>query len=51
VIYGLRRIARTTRGATVPLWTKVGTRFCLGSTYAMQLCRRFDFDPDERVRP
>ncbi|UIJ43695.1 hypothetical protein LZK98_11400 [Sphingomonas cannabina] len=25
--------------------------FCLGSTYAMQLCRRFGFNPDEQVLP
>jgi hypothetical protein len=51
VISGLRRVVRTQRGRTVPLWTKVGARFCLGSTYAAQLCRRFDFNPDEQVRP
>ena len=32
-----------------PLWDAVGTHFCLGSTYSMQLCRRFGFNPDERV--
>lgn len=51
VISGQRRIARTTRGRTIPLWSKVGDRFCLGSTYAQQLCRRFGYDPDEQVRP
>ena len=51
VIGGLRRVVRTPRGRTVPLWTKVSNRFCLGSTYSMQLCRRFGFNPDEQVRP
>jgi hypothetical protein len=32
------------------LHPKVGDKFCLGSTYAMQLCRRYGYDPDERVR-
>lgn len=50
VISGLRKIARTNRARTVPLWSKVSTRFALGSTYSMQLCRRFGFDPDEQVR-
>lgn len=25
--------------------------FALGSTYAWQLCKRFDVDPEEKVRP
>lgn len=50
VIAGQRRLPRRANTRTVPLWSKVGDRFCLGSTYAMQLCRRFGFDPDERVR-
>ena len=50
VISGQHRVPRNNRGTTVPLWTKVGDRFCLGSTYAAQLCRRFGFDPDEQVR-
>lgn len=51
VIAGQRRVVRRPGGRTLPLWTKVGDRFCLGSTYSMQLCRRFGFDPDEQVRP
>jgi len=51
VLGSLRRISRTDRARTVPLWTKVATRFCLGSTYSMQLCRRFGFNPDEQVQP
>lgn len=51
VIAGVRRLPRTSRGRTIPLWSRVGDRFCLGSTYAAQLCRRFGFDPDEQVRP
>lgn len=34
----------------VPLWTVVMDVFGLGSTYSMQLCRRFDLDPDKPVR-
>jgi hypothetical protein len=30
-------------------WDAVSTHFCLGSTYSMQLCRRFGFDPDARA--
>ena len=51
VINGLKRMPRRPSARTVPLWTKVGYRFCLGSTYSMQLCRRFGFNPDEQVRP
>lgn len=39
------------RGRAKPLWSVVGDRFCLGSTYAQQLCRRFGYDPDQPVRP
>lgn len=31
-------------------WIAVMDAFGLGSTYAWQLCRRFDLDPDEKVR-
>lgn len=51
VISGQRRVPRRKSVRTKPLWTKVGDRFCLGSTYAMQLCRRFGYDPDEQVLP
>lgn len=44
-------LAPLARGRTVPLWSKVSVRFCLGSTYAEQLCVRFGFDPDEQVKP
>lgn len=30
-------------------WVAVMAAFALGSTYAAQLCRRFDLDPDEFV--
>lgn len=33
-----------------PRWTAVMHTFQLGSTYAWQLCRRFDLDPDEVVK-
>ncbi len=49
VIAGQRRLPRRASIRTRPLWSKVGDRFCLGSTYAMQLCRRFGFNPDEQV--
>ena len=32
-----------------PRWVAVAETFALGSTYARELCRRFDFDPDELV--
>lgn len=32
-----------------PRWVAVAQVFCLGSTYAHELCRRFGFDPDELV--
>ena len=41
--------ARRGRGWS-PRWSCVMEAFCLGSTYAAQLCRRFGLDPDERVR-
>ena len=31
-------------------WTAISDVFGLGSTYSMQLCRRFDLDPHEKVR-
>lgn len=40
---------RRGRGHQKPLWARVGDRFLLGSTFSMQLCRRFGFDPDEQV--
>ena len=38
------------KGEKHPRWTAVQDAFALGSTYAGQLCRRFDLDPDELVR-
>jgi len=32
------------------LWSRVSDRFALGSTFSMQLCRRFGFDPEEMVK-
>jgi hypothetical protein len=34
----------------LPLWSVVARRFAIGSTFAWQLCRRFELDPDEMVR-
>lgn len=31
-------------------WEAVADVFALGSTYSAALCRRFDLDPDEKVR-
>ncbi len=42
------RSCRPKRGS--PRWTAVMQTFGLGSTYAQQLCRRFGFDPEEKVR-
>lgn len=47
-IAGRRPRTKNTRRA--PLWRPVGDAFCLGSSYAAQLCRRFGFDPDLEVR-
>jgi hypothetical protein len=50
----LRRAVRSARAKSrgfQPRWVAVMERFELGSTYARQLCRRFDFNPDEQVRP
>ncbi|WP_310619646.1 hypothetical protein [Flexibacterium corallicola] len=33
-----------------PRWVAVMDVFGLGSTYACELCRRFDLDPDEQVK-
>ena len=33
-----------------PRWSAVMDAFGLGSTYAHQLCARFDLDPDEEIR-
>ena len=48
-----RAVANCRRGRgwhKTPLWARVGDRFLLGSTFSMQLCRRFGFDPDEQVK-
>jgi len=42
--------ARRRMGEAHYRWVAVMEAFALGSTYAMQLCRRFDLDPDEVVR-
>lgn len=40
--------ARPKRGR-VPRWSAVGDAFALGSTYSIQLCRRFGIDPDQQI--
>ena len=50
----LRRSVTTARAkgrGYQPRWVAVMDRFQLGSTYATQLCKRFDLDPHEKVRP
>jgi hypothetical protein len=47
-------ISRAVRGARprngrVPRWSAVGEVFALGSTFSIQLCRRFGVDPDEQI--
>jgi hypothetical protein len=52
----LRRAVMTCRsrdrnkGVNHPRWVAVMDAFMLGSTYAWQLCARFDLDPDEMVQ-
>lgn len=43
--------ARATRSRGYqPRWVAVMDAFLLGSTYAQHLCRRFGYDPYEKVR-
>jgi len=42
------KIARGRRKG--PRWVAVMETFGLGSTYAWQLCKRFDLDPEEVVK-
>lgn len=49
----LRRAVRSARARDrgfSPRWVAVSETFALGSTYSQQLCRRFDLDPDEKVK-
>jgi hypothetical protein len=52
----LRRVVHQCRGRQYrkgeahPRWTAVMDNFMLGSTFAQQLCRRFNFNPDEMVK-
>lgn len=52
----LRRAVKSCRdvsknkGAKHPRWVAVMDAFQLGSTYAWQLCERFNLDPDEQVK-
>lgn len=34
----------------IPRWKSVMDRLLLGSTYAREICVRFNLDPDEKVR-
>lgn len=38
------------KGGRQPKWAAVMDVFMLGSTYAHQLCRRFNIDPDQQVK-
>lgn len=42
--------ARNSRGYK-PRWVAVSDTFGLGPTYSWQLCKRFNLDPDEKVKP
>ena len=44
------RDRKSRKGERHPRWVAVMDTFALGSTYAMQLCRRFNLDPDEQVK-
>lgn len=46
----INSVRRPARRGGVPLWNAVMGTFGLGSTYAAELCRRFDLDPDQPVR-
>jgi hypothetical protein len=52
----LRRAVRGARdhaqrkGTKHPRWVAVSAVFALGSTYARELCRKFELNPDEQVR-
>ena len=41
--------ARGPRGLPVERWVAVKYTFAVGSTFARQLCLRFDLNPDEKV--
>lgn len=48
----IRRAIKASRardGSTVPRWAAVADAFALGSTYSVELCQRFDVDPNEVV--
>lgn len=42
------RNARPRKGR-VPRWSAIAEAFSLGSTYSIQLCRRFNIDPDQEI--
>lgn len=49
-----RLLERAVKGARprkgrVPRWAAVSDLFALGSTYSIQLCRRFEIDPDQQI--
>lgn len=39
------------RSLAIPRWTAVMEVFVCGSTTAKELCRRFNLNPDELVKP
>ena len=43
------RGARAHRPTPAPRWVAIMDTFCLGSGYAVELCRLHDLDPDEMV--
>lgn len=47
---GSARSRNLRKGMKHPRWVAVMDAFALGSTYAHDLCRRFNLDPDELVK-
>jgi len=43
------RNAKPSKRGSVVRWAAVADTFALGSTYATELCKRHDLDPDEIV--
>ena len=44
------RSNRYRKGGKHARWVAVMDTFSLGSTYAHELCQRFDLDPDEEIK-
>lgn len=51
VMANLARKRSNSARLSVPLWSAVADHFALGSTYAHELCVRFGYTPDLKVKP